>query len=306
MKVIKPHTKPVINILAAKTDYQLAMDLMLQKLTLKKYSSNTIKTYMHMFKQFLEYIHPMPLHQVTTAHITHYHKELVTIRHVSSSYQNQSINAIKFYIEKVLNLPKITYDFCRPRRSKTLPKVLSLEEVSKIIEATNNIKHKTILSVIYGCGLRISECVNLKIEDIDSSNMRVWVRNAKGKKDRITLLSPSLLEQLRAYYKLYKPKEWFFEGVGGKTYSVSSIRQVFNRSKKKAGVNIPATVHSLRHSFATHLLEAGTNLRYIQKLLGHNSSKTTEIYTHVSSTNLINIESPFEIMRKLNTFTNRK
>ena len=147
MNVIKP-TLPVINIIAAKPDYQQAMDLMLQKLTLKKYSPNTIKTYMHMFKQFLEYIHPMPLHQVTTAHIMHYHKELVTLHHVSSSYQNQSINAIKFYIEKVLNLPKIQYDFCRPRKSKTLPKVLSIEEVGRIIEVTNNIKHKTILSVL--------------------------------------------------------------------------------------------------------------------------------------------------------------
>ena len=305
MNVIKP-TLPVINIIAAKPEYQFAMNLMLQKLTLKKYSKNTIKTYKHMFKQFLLFIHPMPLHQVTTAHIMHYHKELVTIRHVSSSYQNQSINAIKFYIEKVLNLPKVTYDFCRPRRSKTLPKVLSLIEVSRILNETKNIKHKTILSVIYGCGLRISECINLKVEDIDSSNMRVWVRNAKGKKDRITLLSPSLLEQLRAYYKIYKPKQWLFEGVRGKQYSVSSIRQVFNRSKVKAGVNIPATVHTLRHSFATHLLDNGTNLRYIQKLLGHNSSKTTEIYTHVSTANLTNITSPFEMIGKLNTFGNKK
>ncbi len=298
--------KPVVNLIIAKPDYQLAMDLMLQKLTLKKYSPNTIKTYMHMFKQFLEYIHPMPLHQVTTAHITHYHKELVTKHNVSSSYQNQSINAIKFYIEKVLELPKVTYDFCRPRKSKTLPKVLSMEEVAKILDTTNNIKHKAILSTIYGCGLRISECINLRIEDIDSSNMRVWVRNGKGKKDRITLLSPSLLEQLRAYYKLYRPKEWLFEGANRKQYSVSSIRQVFNRSKKKSGVHIPATVHSLRHSFATHLLDSGTNLRYIQKLLGHNSSKTTEIYTHVTQNNLINIESPFEKIQNLSTFTNKK
>ncbi len=128
--------------------------------------------------------------------------------------------------------------------------------------------------------------------------MRVWVRNAKGKKDRITLLSPTLLKQLRTYYTIYKPKQWLFEGVKGKQYSVSSIRQVFNRSKKKARVNIPATVHTLRHSFATHLLDNGTNLRYIQKLLGHSSSKTTEIYTHVSTTNLTNITSPFEMLSK--------
>ncbi len=298
MKLTNTPTTSVINLIATKPEYQQAMDLMLQKLILKNYSQNTIKTYMHMFKQFLIYIHPMPLHQVSTAHIMHYHKELVTKRNVSSSYQNQSINAIKFYIEKVLNLPKVTYDFCRPRRSKTLPKVLSLEEVARLLDHTHNIKHKTILSIIYGCGLRISECINLKVEDIDSSNMRVWVRNAKGKKDRITLLSPTLLKQLRAYYIIYKPKQWLFEGVKGKQYSVSSIRQVFNRSKKKARVNIPATVHTLRHSFATHLLDNGTNLRYIQKLLGHSSSKTTEIYTHVSTTNLTNITSPFEMLSK--------
>ena len=297
---------PTTHLFRVKPDYELAKDLMLQKLTLKKYSPNTIKTYMHMFKRFLEYIYPMPLHQISTAHIMHYHKELVTKHNVSSSYQNQSINAIKFYIEKVLNLPKVSYDFCRPRKAKTLPKVLSIEEVSHILNATGNIKHRTILSVIYGCGLRISECINLKVEDIDSSNMRVWLRNAKGKKDRITLLSPSLLEQLRAYYRLYRPKKWLFEGPNCEKYSVSSIRQVFNRSRRKAGVIMPATVHSLRHSFATHLLDAGTNLRYIQQLLGHNSSKTTEIYTHVSTANLINIESPFEKIGKFDTFGNRK
>jgi len=298
MKITKTPKTSILNLVATKPEYRQAMDLMLQKLILKNYSQNTIKTYMHMFKQFLIYIHPMPLHQVSTAHIMHYHKELVTKRNVSSSYQNQSINAIKFYIEKVLNLPKVTYDFCRPRKSKTLPKVLSLEEVARLLDHTHNIKHKTILSIIYGCGLRISESINLKVEDIDSSNMRVWVRNAKGKKDRITLLSPTLLKQLRAYYTIYKPKQWLFEGVKGKQYSVSSIRQVFNRSKKKARVNIPATVHTLRHSFATHLLDNGTNLRYIQKLLGHSSSKTTEIYTHVSTTNLTNITSPFEMLSK--------
>ena len=247
-------------------------------------------------------MHPLPLHQVTTAHIMHYHHWLVTKHNVSSSYQNQSINAIKFYIEKVLNHSRVKYDLCRPQKSKTLPKILSLQEVSRILDATTNIKHKAILSIIYGCGLRISECVNLKNEDIDSSHMRIWVRNAKGKKDRLTLLSHSLLDLLRGYYRLYKPKEWLFEGPNHKRYSTSSIRQVFNRSKKRALVNAPATVHTLRHSFATHLLDNGTNLRYIQKLLGHSSSKTTEIYTHVSSTNLTNIISPFDMLAKKDIF----
>ncbi|MEP0212333.1 MAG: tyrosine-type recombinase/integrase [Cellulophaga sp.] len=281
-----------------KPDYALAISLMHEKLLLKNYSKNTTKTYIHMFKQFLRHTYPMPLYKVSTAHITHYHKELITKQNISASYQNQSINAIKFYIEKVLNLPKVQYDFCRPRKGKKLPKVLSLNEVDSLLKCTYNIKHKTIFMIIYSCGLRISECLNLKIEDIDSKNMRVWIRNAKGNKDRITLLSPTMLLQLRAYYKLYKPKDWLFEGVEGKQYSASSIRQVFNRSKRKANINIPATVHTLRHSFATHLLDAGTNLRFIQQLLGHNSSKTTEIYTHVSTTNLINITSPLEMLPK--------
>jgi len=154
MKKVYPPNKQIIDsVLDTKSDYKLAMDVMLEKLVLKNYSQNTIKTYKHMFKLFLEYINPMPLHQVSTAHIMHYHKELVIKRKVSASYQNQSINALKFYMEKVLNLPRMSYDFCRPRKSKTLPKVLSLEEVSRILNQTNNIKHRTILSVIYGCGL---------------------------------------------------------------------------------------------------------------------------------------------------------
>jgi integrase/recombinase XerD len=154
------------------------------------------------------------------------------------------------------------------------------------------------LSLIYGAGLRISECVQMQLVDIDSAHMRIWVRNGKGKKDRITLLSNDLLVLLRAYYRIYRPKKWLFEGPTGNQYSVSSIRQVFNRSKRKALGNSTATVHTLRHSFATHLLENGVNLRYIQQLLGHSSSKTTEIYTHVSSTQLTNITSLFDLLTK--------
>jgi site-specific recombinase XerD len=282
--------------------YQLSLQLMQQKLILKNYSKHTVKTYLYMFRNFLEYTYPMPLHQVAKPHVINYHLWLVTERKVSVSYQNQSINAIKFYLEKVLKHPVTVYDLQRPLKQKTLPKVLSVGEVSQIIEATNNIKHRAILSIIYGAGLRISECIHLKISDIDASNMRIWVRNAKGKKDRITLLSKGLLQLLRDYYRAYRPKVWLFEGPTEKQYSASSIRHFFHRAKKKALVKSPATVHTLRHSFATHLLENGTNLRYIQKLLGHNSSKTTEIYTHVCTTNLTNIMSPFDLLDKKDTF----
>jgi len=279
-------------------DYRRSLELIQQKLLLRNYSRHTIKTYLHMFRQFLKYLYPMPLHQVNKTHITKYHLWLITDLKVSASYQNQSINAIKFYIEKVLKHPITVYELERPTKQKTLPQVLSLAEVYQIIEATRNLKHRTILSTIYGSGLRISECINLKIVDIDSSNMRIWVRNAKGKKDRVTLLSKGLLQLLRDYYGVYRPKKWLFEGQTKQQYSPSSIRQFFNRAKIKALGSSSATVHTLRHSFATHLLENGTNLRYIQKLLGHSSSKTTEIYTHVCTTNLTDITSPFDLLNK--------
>ncbi|WP_340201646.1 tyrosine-type recombinase/integrase [Ascidiimonas sp. W6] len=279
-------------------DYTRALALMREELLLKNYSSHTLKTYLHMFRRFLEYIKPLPLHKVTKTHIINYHVWLVTECKVSASYQNQSINAIKFYIEKVLKYPVSIYELPRPKKQKTLPKVLSVEEVSQLLEVTHNIKHKAILSLIYGAGLRISECIQMKLIDIDSAHMRIWVRNGKGKKDRISLLSLDLLQLLRDYYRVYRPKQWLFEGPNAQPYSVSSIRQVFNRSKRKALGNSSATVHTLRHSFATHLLENGVNLRYIQQLLGHSSSKTTEIYTHVSTTHLTNIRSPFDLVFK--------
>ena len=298
MKPSSEHFYEFDNPPKAVAGYTRALALMHQELLLKNYSIHTLKTYLHMFKQFLGYINPLPLHKVTKTHIIKYHLWLLTECKVSASYQNQSINAIKFYLEKVLKYPVSIYELPRPKKQKTLPKILSVEEVSQILEVTCNIKHKAILSLIYGAGLRISECVQMKIMDIDSAHMRIWVRNGKGKKDRITLLSHDLLDLLRNYYKIYRPKQWLFEGPHGQQYSASSIRQVFNRSKRKALGNSSATVHTLRHSFATHLLENGVNLRYIQQLLGHSSSKTTEIYTHVSTTHLTNIRSPFDLLPK--------
>ncbi len=243
-------------------------------------------------------IDPLPLHRVDTEIIKRYHLWLIGEDKVSASYQNQSINALKFYMEKVLKYPRQKYELIRPKKDKKLPLVLSVSDVGRILDVTKNIKHKAILATIYDGGLRISECVNLGISDIDSQRMCIRVCGGKGKKDRMTLLSRGLLELLRRYYRIYRPSEWLFEGPGGQQYSASSIRQVFKRSKQWAGIYNGATVHTLRHSFATHLLENGTNLRYIQKLLGHNSSKTTEIYTHVSTTSLTNITSPLDILEK--------
>ncbi|GAA3592667.1 tyrosine-type recombinase/integrase [Flavivirga amylovorans] len=277
-------------------EYLHAIKALEEALILKNYSIHTKKTYMHMFNMFLKFVHPKPLYKVDTSTITNYHIDLIQKRHRSASYQNQSINAIKFYLEIVMKHPKSYYDLKRPKKVASLPKVLSLNEVAKILNTTHNIKHKAILSIIYGAGLRISECVHLKVADIDSAQMRIIVRQGKGKKDRYSLLSKKLLALLRSYYKVYTPKQWLFEGPKGAPYSVSSIRKIFYRSKHKAGVVKPATVHTLRHSFATHLLESGVNLRYIQQLLGHNSSKTTEIYTHVSTSHLNSITSPLDLL----------
>jgi len=275
-------------------EYRTALDEMSTRLQLMRYSSSTHKVYLAMFRKFLCYTYPTPLHHVGQNEIVEYQKHLVMGLKVSSSYQNQSINAIKFYTEKVLGLDWNIYGLDRPLKPKTLPKILAKQDVSAILNNMTNIKHKAILSTIYGCGLRISECTALRIVDIDSTNKRVWVRNGKGRKDRITLLPDSLLDLLRSYYKLYRPKAWLFESPSGTSYSVSSIRKIFYRAKSVAKINKPATVHTLRHSFATHLLENGTNLRYIQRLLGHNSSKTTEIYTHVCEDDLTKIVSPLD------------
>ncbi len=183
----------------------------------------------------------------------------------------------------------------RPKRAKVLPNVLSKEEVKKILDAHSNLKHKAMLSMIYSCGLRRSELLNLKFSDIDSKRNIVLLKNAKGKKDRIAPLSPKILAMLRTYYKEYKPKNWLFEGQKqGEQYSEKSLQSVLKQALQKVGITKPVTLHWLRHSYATHLLESGTDLRYIQELLGHSSSKTTEIYTHVSTKNIQQIKSPFD------------
>ncbi|MDC1205087.1 tyrosine-type recombinase/integrase, partial [Salibacteraceae bacterium] len=196
--------------------------------------------------------------------------------------------------EQVLGLERSTITIDRPRKANRLPSVLTQEEVFDLINAPKNLKHRTILTLIYSAGLRISEAINLKVADIDSDTMRIWIRYGKGQKDRISILSPMMLDLLRIYYKNYKPKEYLFEGQKAAQYTPESIRAVFKRAKKAKNITSPATVHTLRHSFATHLLENGTNLRYIQQLLGHSSSKTTEIYTHITSTRLTSIQSPLD------------
>jgi len=275
------------------TTYRVCPTSYLDKLELRKYANNTVKTYVTSFETFINYYISKDLVSINESDVRKYILKLVQ-EDKSNAYINSAINSIKFYYESVLGMPNRFYEIERPRKEKKLPKVLSKEDVLSIIANTNNLKHKCIVSLLYSSGIRRNELVNLKITDIDSKRMLIRVEAAKGNKDRYTLLSHSLLEDLRAYYKQYKPEKYIVEGMYGKQYSGQSIGKIVINAAEKAGIKIPVTPHMLRHSFATHLLEAGVDLRQIQVLLGHSSSKTTEIYTHVATTTFKKITNPLD------------
>ncbi|NDK56664.1 tyrosine-type recombinase/integrase [Pontibacter fetidus] len=270
----------------------------LEKLFLLNYSLSTIRTYHSLVLRFLNAHKGKGLDAINAfseEQINHYHRSMVQAGTYSVSFINQSINAVKFYYQRVLLRHEVQLNQVeRPEKPERLPQVLSKQDVLKILSVTENLKHRCMLQLLYAGGLRIGEVINLKLTDVQSERNLLLIRGGKGKKDRTTLLSQKLLESLRAYYKAYKPKIWLFEGQTGGQYTVESIRNVFRASKTKAGVKAPATPHTLRHSFATHLLEQGTDLRYIQVLLGHRSSKTTEIYTHITTHALNKIVSPLD------------
>ena len=274
-------------LLAAPTEY-------VQKLKRKRYSKSTIDTYTYMFRDFISHFPKIELEQLGEPEIRQYIDFLVHTRKVAQSTQNQAINAIKFYYEQVLGQQNTKYVFDRPRKEHKLPVVLSKQEVKAILNAHINVKHRSMLTLVYSAGLRSGELLNLHISDIDSTRMMIHLRGAKGKKDRYTILSKTALSLLREYFKLYRPSKWLFEGQGGEKYSATSLRSIFHKGVALARINKKVRLHDLRHSFATHLLEAGTDLRYIQTLLGHNSSKTTEIYTHVSEQHIGLIVSPLD------------
>lgn len=276
-------------------NYKKCPESFLLKLELKHYAFNTCKTYISLFEIFINHHKNKELDLINENDIRKYLKHLIQ-EGKSNSYVNQMINSIKFYYEIVLEMPNRFYKLERPIKKQPLPKVISLEEVQSLIECTNNIKHKCIVSLLYSAGLRRSELIALKIENIDSKRMIINVIDSKRNKDRITILSPSMLQLLRKYVKEYKPREYLFEGIKGNKYSPESVLSIVKNAAKKARINKKVTPHMLRHSFATHLLENGTNLRYIQSLLGHSSSKTTEIYTQVATNHLKLIKSPIELL----------
>jgi len=244
---------------------------------------------------FIRFLKPKPVNEANNEDVIRFVNEYILSNGLSSSYQNQVVNAIKLFFREVLKSKIDVEKIERPRREHRLPNVLSKEEVKAILQAPSNIKHKAMLSLIYACGLRRSELLNLKPLDVDSKRGLLIVRNAKGKKDRVAPLPEKIITLLRDYYISFRPLKWLFEGQSrGEKYSEQSLQKVLKNALHLAKNKKPVTLHWLRHSYATHLLEGGTDLRYIQEILGHKSSRTTEIYTHVSNKQLQKIKSPID------------
>lgn len=263
-------------------------------LNINRYSYRTIKAYTNAIKVFLSAFPGREPTEIKISEIEKFINSMVTDKNISPSYQKVLVGAIKMFFNGLLRKNyQLNYLF-PDRYERKLPDVLDKSEVQQIIQSIQNLKHRTIISLIYSAGLRLNEVIEMKVNDIDSKRMLIKVRQGKGNKDRYVMLSEKMLSLLREYYKAYKPKEYLFEGQKGGKYSTRSIQAVFQQALRRSGITKKASVHTLRHSFATHLLEAGTDIRVIQQLLGHSSIKTTQIYTQVSHTSISKIKSPLD------------
>jgi site-specific recombinase XerD len=272
-------------------------DEMLHYMQLKNYSKRTIDTYLSCILSLSKYYKRTP-ETISSAEVKEYLYNLIQSKKASVSIINQIISAYKVLMTGVLEREWIPIKLPRPRREKKLPVVFSKDEVLRIIEQTRNLKHRSIIALAYSSGLRLDEVRQLKPTDIDSSRMQIRVSNGKGNKSRYTLLSKQILELLREYWQYYRPKSYLFEGrQKGEPISQRTIQELFHQRMTAAGIRKPASFHTLRHSFATHLLEKGVNLRIIQTLLGHTSIKTTTIYTHLLNFDPATVSSPFDNLR---------
>lgn len=268
------------------------VDILINYMTLKGYSSSTVKNYTGHLKRYIDYSD----NKMNIELVNQYLREILTERDVTHTYCNQAISMFKLYSRLTREISENDLmKLVRPKRVKKLPKVMSEKEIKSLLSVIKNRKHLTFIMLAYSAGLRVSEISKLKVSDINSTQMIITINQSKGNKDRITPLSTVMLKQLRNYYKEYKPKEWLFEStITDRNLTVRSLQKAFVNARDKAKLSKHYTFHSLRHSFATHLLEAGTDLRYIQEMLGHTSTKTTEIYTHVSTKHLSKITNPLD------------
>lgn len=270
-------------------------EVLREELRLRNYSPKTVKAYSSCIRKFVRYIHPQHPRGVDAEAIRRYFVHLVETEGLSAASVNQSLNALRFLYVELYQMSFVLGTVRRPKKEKRLPSVLSMGEVVSLLKCVENIKHKTILAMTYSAGLRVGEVVRLKHSDIDTQRRVVVVRGGKGRKDRNTLLSENAMKLLDNYSRRRFPGDYLFPGFGGRSHiSERTVQAIFEQALRKSGIRKDVSVHSLRHSFATHLLEAGTDLRCIQELLGHSSTKTTEIYTHVSTRLIQSITSPLD------------
>lgn len=268
---------------------------LLIRLRLKGYSAQTTRTYVSHVERFYRYYEcrrDVHVHDLLTTYC-----EKLIGENRSHTYVNQAISALKLFFEQVCGLTEGRIAYIRPKKRRTLPNVLSMGDVKRLLDSVHNVKHRTILLLTYSSGLRVSEVVRLKLSDLDVERRTMHVRQSKGRKDRITVLSEHAYTAVQSYVKLYQPETWLFPGQHPNSpISERSVQKMFEKALAESGIQKEVTLHSLRHSFATHLLEGGIDIRYIQELLGHRNVQTTEIYTHVATRNMRNIKSPLDTM----------
>jgi len=278
-------------------DRQTLFGVLSREMRLRNYSHTTIKAYKSCIRTFVSHFRPRHPRDLGNAEIREYLVHLLVEKNRPASTVNQVYNALRFLYCDLYHKDFVIESLPRPRKERRLPDVLNEQEVVRLIQAVTNVKHKTMLMLTYASGLRVSEVVRLKIEDLDIERRMIHIRGAKGKKDRFTLFPLSMVGVLHQYWGMYRlgTSGWLFPGaVPSRPLAIRSIQAVFERAVEKAGIEKPISMHTLRHSFATHLLEQGTDLRYIQELLGHQSSRTTEIYTHISTKSIRKIMSPLD------------
>ena len=269
-----------------------------QQMVLRRYSKNTINLYLHHVESLAKHCQKS-LDHISSMDVRHYIIRLVQSNQLSDSTQHAAISAIKFFYKHILKVPIDVSNIPRPNAPKRLPLVLNRDEIERLLGAIPNKKHKTVLYLIYACGLRVGEAVSLRIADIDGVAGSISIRAAKGNKDRYVPISEGVLMHLRSYWRDSRPEIWLFPSkIRNYHVSARTIQHVFSQACQRAKIRKGVTVHSLRHSYATHLLEQGINIRYIQQILGHKSLKTTQIYTHISHTSINSIKSPAEFLVK--------
>ena len=293
--------KPIKSTSSTLSNYQKEAIIKLEEqIILKRYSPATLKSYRGHLIAILLFFPKLLPEQIGSKEIQKYLLHQIKSKKIAEATQNQIINAYKFYVEQVLKRPKAFIEIPRPKKPRQLPNVLSQEEVVALLKAPKNLKHKLILMLIYSCGLRLSEVVNIRIRDVNEERNNIFIRAGKGKKDRFATLADSLIPYLKTYKKQFNPVYWLLEGANGGQYSKSSVQKVLRKAVEDSKVNPYATVHTLRHSYATHCVENGFSLALIQKALGHNSLKTTERYLHISNKAMKHLKSPLDIIEQKN------